>query len=552
MVNSFQIPVIQSVQGGQIYYSGVVTYKQLIELFVFNEEDDDEELKAQRSIKPKRAKEIADYIIKNAMEYVIPPVIATVGHDHDFTPIDENSGLGFLIIPEGIHVYLCDGQHRREGIKEVLKIMGADSELMRETVPVTFYVTEDVERERRIFADINGTPVKIPKSLLGFFEKSPSSDIARKVMTTIPFINKGMELQKTSLTKASLKMFTFNTFSSSIGYLIDGIKVEKQEEYAIAYWNMLCKHIPLWVEVQDKTKKAPELREYTLITHGVMVQALGLLGANIFRKCFVLSNASKEEKLKAVEEYVSRLAEVDFYKGNENWVVLWDGGRVKTASDNQKLASIYLGILVGLGLSSQDKTFCELKKAHHLVKLWREKYPATTEQAKAPETTPAPTPTPIPATTPTTNEDLLDKYRKGGKGRKKGAAVVANSPLEDKLEKKLEEYLAEQSDIPQSNLAVSSVTGATTKSYKGDIPKAMQTQTQQDLYILLDGGPGHSTVMKVRSIITTVKGCIGQNKDWRKSEAKQAQVKNGIALNLGGHENILNEVMDVVLSSTDF
>jgi len=101
MVNSFRIPVIQSVQGGQIYYSGVVTYKQLIELFVFNEEDDDEELKAQRSIKPKRAKEIADYIIKNAMEYVIPPVIATVGHEHDFNPIDEASGLGFLIIPEG-------------------------------------------------------------------------------------------------------------------------------------------------------------------------------------------------------------------------------------------------------------------------------------------------------------------------------------------------------------------------------------------------------------------------------------------------------------------
>jgi DNA sulfur modification protein DndB len=539
MVNSFQIPVIQSVQGGQIYYSGVVTYKQLIELFVFNEEDDDEELKAQRSIKPKRAKEIADYIIKNAMEYVIPPVIATVGHEHDFNPIDEASGLGFLIIPEGVHVYLCDGQHRREGIKEVLKIMGADSELMRETVPVTFYVTEDVERERQIFADINGTPVKIQKSLLGFFQKNPSSDIARKVMANIPFVNKGMELQKTSLTKTSQKMFTFNTFSSSIGYLIDGIKVEKQEEYAIAYWNMLCKHIPLWVEVQNKTKKAPELRENTLITHGVMVQALGLLGANIFRKCFVLSNASKEEKLKAIEECVSRLAEVDFYKGNENWVVLWDGGRVKTASDNQKLASIYLGILVGLGLSSQDKTFCELKKAHHLVKLWREKYPATTEQTKATETTPAPTPT----TTPKTN--------KGAKNGKKGGGVVANTSMEDKLEEKLEEYLAEQSGIPQSNIVVIPVTDATTKSYKGDIPKAMQTQTEQDLYILLNGGPGHSTVMKVRSIITTVKGCVGQNKDWRKSEAKKTQVKNGVALNLGGYENILDEVMAIILSSTD-
>jgi DNA sulfur modification protein DndB len=544
MVNSFRIPVIQSVQGGQIYYSGVVTYKQLIELFVFNEEDDDEELKAQRSIKPKRAKEIADYIIKNAMEYVIPPVIATVGHEHDFNPIDEASGLGFLIIPEGVHVYLCDGQHRREGIKEVLKIMGADSELMRETVPVTFYVTEDVERERQIFADINGTPVKIPKSLLGFFEKNPSSDIARKVMANIPFVNKGMELQKTSLTKTSQKMFTFNTFSSSIGYLIDGIKVEKQEEYAIAYWNMLCKHIPLWVEVKNGTKKAPELRENTLITHGVMVQALGLLGANIFKECFVLNKASEKENLEAVDKYVSQLADVDkvdFYKGNTDWSILWDGGRVKTASDNQKLASIYLGILVGLGLSPQDKSFCELKKAHHLVKLWREKYPVTTEQTKAPETTPAPTPTPIPSTTPT----------KGAKGRKKRGGVVANSPLEDKLEEKLEEYLAEQSGIPQSNIVVIPVTDATTKSYKGDIPKAMQTQTEQDLYILLNGGPGHSTVMKVRSIITTVKGCVGQNKDWRKSEAKKTQVKNGVALNLGGYENILDEVMAIILSSTD-
>jgi DNA sulfur modification protein DndB len=543
MVNSFQIPVIQSVQGGQIYYSGVVTYKQLIELFVFNEEDDDEELKAQRSIKPKRAKEIADYIIKNAMEYVIPPVIATVGHEHDFNPIDEASGLGFLIIPEGVHVYLCDGQHRREGIKEVLKIMGADSELMRETVPVTFYVTEDVERERQIFADINGTPVKIPKSLLGFFEKNPSSDIARKVMANIPFVNKGMELQKTSLTKTSQKMFTFNTFSSSIGYLIDGIKVEKQEEYAIAYWNMLCKHIPLWVEVKNGTKKAPELRENTLITHGVMIQALGLLGANIFRKCFVLSNASKEEKLKAIEECVSRLAEVDFYKGNENWVVLWDGGRVKTASDNQKLASIYLSILVGLGLSSQDKTFCELKKAHHLVKLWREKYPATTEQTKAPETTPAPTPTPIPAATPKTS--------KGAKIGKKGGGVVANSPLEDKLEEKLEEYLAEQSGIPQSNITVVSVTGATAKPYEGDIPKGMKTKTEQDLYILFSGSGSTSAVSKVRSIIAFVRGCVGENTNWRDNEKKQTQVRSGVTANLGGYENILEEVMEIILSSTD-
>jgi DNA sulfur modification protein DndB len=543
MVNSFRIPVIRSIQGEQPYYTAVVTLKQLIELFQFNEEDDDPTLKAQRKLDKKRPPEIADYIVKNEKGYILPPVIATVGYSHEFEEIDAGSGLGFLVIPIGTHIYLCDGQHRREGIKELAKIMGEDSRLLLETISVTFYVTEDVEREREIFGIINGKSKSIPKGLLQYYDgQSTTSDIARKVMTSIPFIKEYMELQKTSLTKTSLKMFTFNTFSSSIGYLIDGIKVEKQEDYAIAYWNMLCKHISLWVEVKNGTKKAPELRENTLITHGVMVQALGLLGVNIFRKCFVLSNASKEEKLKAVEECVSRLAEVDFYKGNENWIVLWDGGRVKTASDNQKLASIYLGILVGLGLSPQDKAFCELKKAHHLVKLWREKYPATTE-VKAPETTPAPTPTPIPAATPKTS--------KGAKSGKKGGGVVANSPLEDKLEEKLEEYLAEQSGIPQSNITVVSVTGATAKPYEGDIPKGMKTKTEQDLYILFSGSGSTSAVSKVRSIIAFVRGCVGENTNWRDNEKKQTQVKNGVTANLGGYENILEEVMEIILSATD-
>ncbi len=548
MTNEIRIPVIRSVQAEQTYFSGVVTFKQLIELFQFNEEDDDPTLKAQRKLDKKRPPEISEYILSNPKEYVLPPVIATVGYSYDFKEVDPESGLGFLIIPEGTHLYLCDGQHRRTALKLIMESMGEDSILLLETVPVTFYVTEDVEREREIFGIINGKSKPIPKGLLQYYDgQSTTSDIARKTMTSIPFIKESMELQKTSLTKSSGKFFTFNTFHSSVEYLVSAIKTDDRLKYAIAYWEMLLKHIPLWKEVQEGTMKPSELREDTLCSHGVMFQALGLLGANIFRNCFVLSNnLSEDEKLQKVESYVSQLAKVDFSKDNKSWVgILWDGGRVKTGSDNQKLAAIFLGIVVGLGLTDSDRKFCESKKANHLVALWKEFYQQT-----------------APTTPPTTNPEPAAKADTGKKGKGKKATKetppVAESEQESEptAEDKAAEYIAQESGIPEQNIVVHSITGDSPTGKKSsqnwDIPPAMKTQTQQDLFILFmsNGFAQGDAVSKTRTILTAVQGTIGSDKNWRKTNKKN-QVISVIQNHLQGKDDLMEEVLEVVEASAD-
>jgi len=538
MANEIRIPVIISVQAKLEYYSGVVTFKQLIELFKFNEEDDDPTLKAQRKLNKKRPGEIAKYIISNPKTYVLPPVIATVGHDHEFEPIDDSSGLGlgYLVIHEGTHVYLCDGQHRREGIKEMVKLMGQNSELLYETIPVTFFVTEDVERERQIFGDINGFSKPIPTGLLDLYDsRSNTADVARKVMTSIPFINEKMEFQKSSLTKTAKEFFTFNTFHSSIKYLISGINPEFHEKYAIAYWEMLCFHIPLWLEVQQGAMKPSELRESTLCSHGVMIQALGLLGANIFRNCFVLNNnLSEDEKLEKVKGYVSQLAKVDFSKGNPHWAgILWDGGRVKTGGDNQKLAAVYLGIMVGLGLPDSDRKFCESKKATHLVALWKELYQT------APTTPPAKSPEPA---TPSPKADT------GKKGSKKTKETPPAKP-EPTAEAMAAEYIAKQSGIPKQNIVVHSITKP---SQNWDIPPAMKTQTQQDLFILFMSSEfaQSDAVNKARTIFTAAKSIIGSEKNWRENDKKNLVI-SVIQNHLRDKDDLVEEVIKIIEASPE-
>lgn len=545
MTDAIKVPVIRSVQGEQHYYSGVVTFKQLIELFQFNEEDDDPTLKAQRKLDKKRPPEIAKYILSNPKEYVLPPVIATVGYDHQFLEIDAESGLGFLVIPDGTHIYLCDGQHRREGIKEVAKTMGEDSMLLQETLPVTFYVTEEVEREREIFGVINGKSKAIPKGLLLSYEKSTVSDIARKVMTSIPFIKENMELQKTSLTKSSAKFFTFNTFHSSVEYLVSGIKTDDRLKYAIAYWEMLCFHIPLWLEVQQGAMKPSELRESTLCSHGVMIQALGLLGANIFRNCFVLNNnLSEDEKLEKVKGYVSQLAKVDFSKGNPHWAgILWDGGRVKTGGDNQKLAAVYLGIMVGLGLPDSDRKFCESKKATHLVALWKELYQTapTTPPAKSPE--------------PATPSPKADTGKKGSKKTKETPPAETEQKPEPTAEAKAAEYIAQKSGIPKQNIVVTSITGNPTgkkPSRNWDIPPVMKTQTQQDLFILFMSNEfaQSDAVNKARTIFTAAKSTIGSEKNWRENDKKNLVI-SVIQNHLRDKDDLVEEVIKIIEASPE-
>ncbi|MBE0407277.1 hypothetical protein EI162_10175 [Psychrobacter sp. FME6] len=60
--HTYSFPAVRGIQAGKEYYIAQIPYGVLVKLFVFDEEDVPPELRAQRSLNEKRARDIGQYL----------------------------------------------------------------------------------------------------------------------------------------------------------------------------------------------------------------------------------------------------------------------------------------------------------------------------------------------------------------------------------------------------------------------------------------------------------------------------------------------------------
>ena len=349
---TYNFPVIRGIQAGHEFYLAICPLKLIPKLFVYDEEVVPAELRAQRILNKARIPQIANYIIDNPKEYVFSAITASIDASVEFTPLpidqSENLIFGWLVIPMDAMIIINDGQHRRAAIEEALK---ARPELADESIAVVFFIDAGLKRSQQMFADLNKHAVRPSQSLGVLYEhREPLAVLSRKLIQDVDIFRHMTEKEKTSISNRSTKLFTLSGIYQATQELLrkknNGPISQKEIELAIEFWNEVAKSIPEWNMALEKQISCAVMREEYVHAHGVVLQALGIVGAELISQY--------------PEEWKKRLVVLK----NVNWArsntVVWEGramfqGRINKGIRQVNLTANYIKGVLALPLTIEEQ-----------------------------------------------------------------------------------------------------------------------------------------------------------------------------------------------------
>ena len=346
----YVFPAIKGIQAGREYFVSMCPLRLIPKLFLFNEQELVPELRAQRLLNKARVPEIARYMTENPKDYVFSALTASLDADVCFESIDENdkaSQIGLLHIPMSGRFIINDGQHRRASIEVALR---ERPELADETIAVVFFVDIGLKHCQQMFADLNRYAIRPSQSLGALYDhRDERAEIARRVVARAPIFRGTVEMERSTLSARSRRLFTFSAVYGSTKALLanfDTPSIEMKVEMAVSYWEAVAKHLPEWGRVQAGRVTAGEIREDFIHTHGVVLQALGQVGNSLLIEC--------------PEDWKSRLSGfkgIDWSRGNTR---VWEGramvaGRLSKARNNITLTVNLIKQHINLPLSPDEQ-----------------------------------------------------------------------------------------------------------------------------------------------------------------------------------------------------
>ena len=167
------------------------------------------------------------------------------------------------------------------------------------------------------------------------------------MISQVPFLNEYTDKEKDILGKYSSNLFTLNTFYTANKKIVGGVDIsDTAEHFLVSFWTCVSKNIIQWNELVKKEISKVDLRENYIVTQGVVVQALGLIGA-----CFY-HNANLD-----MNKYLSRLQVVDWKRNASQWKlrVIRSDGKIITSNKAILLTAIQIKKEIGLKLSEEEQ-----------------------------------------------------------------------------------------------------------------------------------------------------------------------------------------------------
>lgn len=319
-------------------------------IFLFDEEELAPEVRAQRVLNKARVPALAAYIVDNPTDYVFSAITASVDGELRFAPIaDEGPGmrLGQLHIPMAARFLINDGQHRRAAIEAAL---AQNPELGDETIAVVFFHDAGLARSQQMFADLNRHAVRPARSIGVLYDhRDEQAKIARMLALKSPIFRNFVEMESSTLSARSRKLFTLSALYYATGALLRGVELDDTDELtelANQYWSSIDALIPEWELVRTRKMTAADVRRQYLHSHGIALHALGRLGNTL-----LLENLDAAVWKARLEP----LATVDWSRSNPDWagraIV---GGRVSKNHTNVVLTVNYLRHRLGMELGPEE------------------------------------------------------------------------------------------------------------------------------------------------------------------------------------------------------
>jgi DNA sulfur modification protein DndB len=345
-------PAMRGVQAREEFFVIMCPLRYLPRLFVFDEESVPPEVRAQRALNKNRLPGLVRYILDNRDDYVFSALTASVDGDMEFEPQSGDGHghrLGVLHLSMDARFLINDGQHRRAAVEEALR---EDPSLGEETIPIVMFRDRGLQRSQQMFADLNRHAVRPAKSLGVLYDhRDDDSGIARLIVLKSEFYRGLVELEASSLSARSRRLFTLSALYRGTQVLLQGRQFDSLDHAADVgrdYWESVAQVIPDWGRVRAGKLSAKDARAEFIHSHGIALHALGKVGATVLAE-----TDDPSLWVKALDG----LREVDWSRRNTG---LWEGramigGRVSKASNNVVLTTNVLRRALGQQLSPDEQ-----------------------------------------------------------------------------------------------------------------------------------------------------------------------------------------------------
>lgn len=346
----YVFPAIRGVQAQREYYVSMCPLRLVPKVFVFNEEELVPELRAQRTLNRARLPEMTRYILANRENYVFSAITASVDGTTRFEPLGDSgdaSRIGSLHVAMDSQVVINDGQHRRAAIESAIR---ENADLADESIAVVFFIDQGLERCQQMFADLNRHAVRPSKSLGVLYDhRDDWADLVRLIIPRCPVFRDVVEMERTTLSLRSRKLFTLSALYFATRALLQGqveLSTEQLAQLAARYWNEVAAQFPDWERVRQRELTAGEVRKEFIHSHGIVLQSLGRAG-----------NVLIQKTAPPYAPHLAKLRNVDWSRTNSR---LWEGraivgGRVSKAGNNVLLTTNIVKQVMELPLTPEEE-----------------------------------------------------------------------------------------------------------------------------------------------------------------------------------------------------
>lgn len=354
----YHFPSIRGVQAGREYYVSMCPLRLIPRIFLFDEEELRPELRAQRVLNKQRIPEMARYISANTTDYTFSALTASIDGRVKFEALGDPAAersLGTLRVPMNAKFVINDGQHRRKAIEVALH---DHPDLGDETIAVVFFVDVGLKRCQQMFADLNRHAVRPTPSLgLLYDHRDLGATLAKDVMERVPVFNGLTEVERSTISNRSIKLFTLSGIHNATHSLLQGLDLKSHEalaSLAAEYWNEVSRHMSDWLLAKDRKISAADLRRDFIHAHTLALAALARVGNTL------LSQHRSEWKAR-----LKPLGSLDWSREN---AAQWEGramnaGRLSKKSINVTLTGNLIKQHLGLPLTADEQSLeSKLKK----------------------------------------------------------------------------------------------------------------------------------------------------------------------------------------------
>jgi DNA sulfur modification protein DndB len=202
-----------------------------------------------------------------------------------------------------------------------------------------------------MFADLNRYAIRTTSSLgLLYDHRDGDALLVKELLQKVPLFQHLTELERSSISNRSCKLFTLSGIYHATQTLLAGIELETHDERvatAAEFWRDVAKVMPAWNLVYEGKANPADLRRDYIHSHALGLAALGRVGNAL------LADGSRSRRKSAI----AKLATVDWSRTNTK---VWEGramnaGRLSKKTINVTLVGNWLKKHLGLTLSDAEQ-----------------------------------------------------------------------------------------------------------------------------------------------------------------------------------------------------